>query len=356
MKLYVFNPEHDIALARNEARFTPPRAARELRESLEFLPMFIAGDGDLVLTGNPMYAMSRFDELGLEKSAARCISVEEIPRLASQITAIEPWGWDRAICHEIVSSAPQLAPLVPGDHQLETIRQLSHRRFAAEHLLPKLNEIDPLILANAICFEGTVDELTLLLKKDYPEGFVLKQPWSSTGRGVRMSKTLTKELQDWASATIRKQGSIMVEPLYHKLMDFGMEFRANSDGSISYCGLSLFEATAGAYGASLIDTEAAKERKLAELIPLHLINNTRARVLDVLPTLLHGRYVGPFGIDMMVVSRENGRHALVPCVEMNLRCTMGHVALALGRQATKKPLMMRIQHERLFQIELSSNL
>jgi hypothetical protein len=36
-------------------------------------------------------------------------------------------------------------------------------------------------------------------------------------------------------------------------------------------------------------------------------------------------YVGPFGVDMMVT--KEGLH---PCVEVNLRRTMGHVALAIS--------------------------
>ena len=41
-----------------------------------------------------------------------------------------------------------------------------------------------------------------------------------------------------------------------------------------------------------------------------------------------GDYRGPFGIDMMVVK---GLPCLLhPCVEINLRRTMGHVALAVG--------------------------
>lgn len=359
MKLYVFNPEHDIALARNIGRFTPPRAARELRESLDFLPLIMAGKRDLVLAENPELAMACYRDLGLEGNGARCISPRELPALARQIEAIAPWGWDRAIVHELTSAAQELAALMPTDEALQTIRQLSHRRFAAERLVPELNSIDSLVHGKAICFEGSAVGLAHLLSKDFPNGFVLKQPWSSTGRGVRMATALSPELQAWAEATIRHQGSIMVEPLYNKVADFGMEFQANADGSVDYCGLSLFETTASAYGASLIDTEDSKEQRLAELIPLHLIYNTRARLLALLPTLLRGNYVGPFGIDMMVVLQPDGSHALVPCVELNLRCTMGHVALAIARQATKKPLMMRIVHERLqrlFQLKLSSSL
>ena len=52
-------------------------------------------------------------------------------------------------------------------------------------------------------------------------------------------------------------------------------------------------------------------------------------------TLLSGRYTGPFGVDMMVVRHADGAgHSIHPCVELNLRRTMGHVALHLTPSPT----------------------
>lgn len=47
----------------------------------------------------------------------------------------------------------------------------------------------------------------------------------------------------------------MIEPLYNKVYDFGMEFMANADGTIDYLGLSLFDTRGGAYTASICATE-----------------------------------------------------------------------------------------------------
>jgi hypothetical protein len=38
MRLHIFNPEHDIALAANLKRFTAPHAGRQMRADLGFLP------------------------------------------------------------------------------------------------------------------------------------------------------------------------------------------------------------------------------------------------------------------------------------------------------------------------------
>jgi hypothetical protein len=52
---------------------------------------------------------------------------------------------------------------------------------------------------------------------------------------------------------------------------------------------------------------------------------------NALPSLLPG-YVGPVGIDAMVYRRSNGSLALKPVVEVNVRMTMGRVALELQKR------------------------
>lgn len=351
MKLYVFNPEHDIALARNAERFTPPLVAQQLRRSLDFLPLLMADKGDLVLCEDSALAEERLRDLGLSATGC-CVAKAQLPALAPQIDEIVPWGWDRSICHELLAAEPSLSRLMPDVEQLDSIRLMSHRRFAAEQLLDKLSRTDPRIRGRAEYFEGSIDELETLIAQDYPAGFVLKQPWSSTGRGVRMAKAWSNALRPWAEATLRKQGGIMIEPLHQKLIDFAMEFFVAEDGCVNYCGLSLFEASSAAYSGSMVCAETEKERLLGRLLPLYLIYNTRARLTELLGILARKGYHGPLGVDMMVARDTEGDNYLVPCVEMNLRCTMGHVALALGRRI-KNPLTMRIHHERIFRLELS---
>ena len=53
-----------------------------------------------------------------------------------------------------------------------------------------------------------------------------------------------------------------------------------------------------------------------------------------------GGYVGPFGIDMMVT--KEGLH---PCVEINLRRTMGHVALAISPKDDDIQGVMRVIYD-----------
>ena len=63
MKLHIFNPEHDTALASDQFNFVAPHAGREMRADLGFLPALWADDGDLVLVGDVAAALERVRHL-----------------------------------------------------------------------------------------------------------------------------------------------------------------------------------------------------------------------------------------------------------------------------------------------------
>jgi len=168
---------------------------------------------------------------------------------------------------------------------------------------------------------------------------VIKSPWSSSGRGVRFAVQ-----EGWINNVIKAQGSVMVEPYYNKVKDFGMEFEVDQDGQVHYLGLSLFHTKNGAYIGNLLATEQAKREQLSRYVSMELLDEIKQRVIDnvQLPD-----YVGPFGIDMMIVnghrSSQTANLLLHPCVELNLRRTMGHVALNITPSDDDHRKVMRIE-------------
>ena len=61
---------------------------------------------------------------------------------------------------------------------------------------------------------------------------------------------------------------------------------------------------------------------------------------------LKDQYTCVFGIDMMVVRRDDGDGFLLhPCVEINLRRTMGHVAISLTELTSGLPKLMKIEYD-----------
>ena len=341
MKLLVFNPEHDIALAANLSNFTAPHAGRQLRADLGFLPALWAGDDDAILVDHAGHACRRYNRLRHKRSGYHPLFVEKGQLAHLPVTDVEPWGWDLALRSQLLRHGVRC---VPTDEYMAEVRRLSHRGTAAA-LLSQLRT-EGTVGESFECV--TVEQVDELLRR-YGQ-VVLKAPWSSSGRGLRFLSTDRTPLsmqEGWLRNLLKAQGSVMVEPYYLKVRDFGMEFEATPEG-IRYLGLSLFHTANGAYTGNLLATEETKWQQLARYVSLSLLDDIRQQIVS---NLRLGSYQGPFGIDMMAVSDPRQHRAapgrtggclLHPCVEINLRRTMGHVALHLTPPADEELRVMRI--------------
>lgn len=384
MQLHVFNPEHDMALAHGDAHFTPPRAGRQMRHDLGFLPLVWAGSDDVVLVDDRLFAIgaanSSLQPMGCGGQQATCVNNQatygpQPARLANYpgqlanypshlanypshlancpsqlvtlsdlaalpISAVCPWGWDAALVLRL-TRAGVARHLMPADGQLAAIRRLSSRHTAAA-LLPHLVGLAPDRLTGEAWVAHTEDELAALID-GHPahEAFILKAPWSCSGRGLRqVGRTPTGSERGWARNIIGQQGSLMVEPRYERLFDFGMEFE--SDGrQVGYRGLSLFGTANGAYTGNLLATEQEKTRLLARHTDAALLATVRENIVKGLTPLLRNIYVGPLGVDMMLTATADGPR-IHPMVEINLRRTMGHVAIDMASRMEQPHGTMQI--------------
>ena len=337
MKLLVFNPEHDLALAANLSNFTAPHAGRQLRADLGFIPAIWAAADDYVHVENVEDAERRFLRL-TRRPFGRFIAKEQICK--HKFTAVDVWGWDLAIRAFLLRWGIDAA-IMPTATQIDDIRQLSHRRYAMQ-LLDCLQM--PGIIGSS-CETNQIENIIDRLHSG--EHLVVKAPWSSSGRGVHfMEDDVNIYDNGWLRNVIVKQGSVMVEPYYNKVKDFGMEFVSDGNGSVSYIGLSLFQTSNGAYTGNILASEEEKENLISRYIPIDLLKTVQQKICAKMGSWLKDQYTGVFGIDMMVVRRDDGDGFLLhPCVEINLRRTMGHVAISLTELTSGLPKLMKIEYD-----------
>ena len=351
MTIHIFNPEHDIALASGLANFTAPHAGRQLRHDLGFLPAIWAQAGDAILVDDVDHAERACDKLAfrlrnLLGNERLYESRQVFLPLSRQLPAVvaddfEPWGWNSALRAMLMRRGAS-PTLLPDAQQLQTIRQLSHRRTAAA-LLPKLRTEGTVGEA----FECTTEKQVEALLAQYGQ-LVMKAPWSSSGRGIRFLNAKqnlqnSTYLAGWFRNQLASQGSVMVEPHYNKVKDFGMEFCSDGKGHVWYTGMSLFDTVNGAYTGNILATETVKTQMMSSYLPVGLLETVRHVICNELGLVFKGTYAGLFGIDMMVVANGEG-FLLHPCVEINLRRTMGHVANALAPTDDDLQAVMRIEY------------
>ncbi|MBR1556993.1 MAG: hypothetical protein IJ647_04435 [Prevotella sp.] len=335
-KLYVFNPEHDLALAANLSNFTAPHAGRHLRYDLGYIPALWAGDDDYVLVDDVEKAVKSYGRLKAKIGGAPKQFVDKTQLHRLNINKVEPWGWDLALRAFLLRYGVEA---VPSEEEIATVRDLSHRRHAAI-LLSALQQPGTVGLSQQASSIAEIQRMA-----DAFQRIVVKAPWSSSGRGIRFIDEKIDDYQErWLNNIIDRQGSVMVEPHYNRVKDFGMEFQADASGRVDYLGLSLFHTKNGAYTGNLIATEEDKLQMISHYISVDLLLSVRENICSRLSEVFKNRYQGPFGIDMMIVSTPDKEgFYLHPCVEINLRRTMGHVALAIPKQADGFDRVMQIE-------------
>ena len=325
MTLHVFNPEHDLALASGLSNFTAPHAGRRLRADLGYLPALWAGVNDCVLVEHVEQARRAYGRLRARVGGSPCRFVDKSQLRNLPIDRVEPWGWDMALRAALIryGVSPEACA---SEAEITDVRKYSHRRYAAE-VLRLLDWNPPAEVSSVEAVEQCLSASPRL---------VVKAPWSSSGRGVRfIGGELSDYQRGWLRNIIAQQGSVMVEPFYPKVKDFGMEFEALSNGQIRYVGLSLFDTRNGAYTGNVIASEEDKMEMISPYIPISLIDFVRVKIMDVLGQVIGRHYVGPFGVDMMILSKPDNQGFLIhPCVEINLRRTMGHVAIEMAKASS----------------------
>ncbi len=79
--------------------------------------------------------------------------------------------------------------------------------------------------------------------------------------------------------------------------------------------------------------------KLEQWLTRRDVEQARDEALAILPLVLGNGYEGPLGVDMMVCGDGGSDCWIAPCVEINLRYTMGFVARGVWSKLEKEGVM-----------------
>lgn len=330
MNLYLFNPDADLALAHPQSNYIAPAAVRQMAADLALLPVWYAEPQSRILAPSAFHAdflqamQQQFDlPVGLLTEPELC----ELP----DDTRIVPWGWTPVLRARLLQGGiPE--KLLPSPGQLETLRARASRRWTGLWLR-MLNKEE----TDAYC--GASDNLlTLEQCRAYvearPHATLLKAPWSGSGKGLRWCREgFTPAIEGWCRRILNEQGGVTASPIYNKVEDCAMEFRTDGRGGVTFIGYSLFSTHAGgAYQENRLMPEREAEARLSSLLSPALLERTRNRLLRLLSFYARS-HEGYVGVDMMVCRDDrSGKLLLHPCVEVNMRMTMGMVALLFNRR------------------------
>lgn len=340
-RLLWFNPHNDLALAANTARYTPPANAGRLAWAGRMLPLWYGCQSDVVLARqvNPVWLDKIRTDFGIE--------TELFSGNIDNIMSCCPWGWSVA-SRSVFESAGVSRRFLPTDSALDRMRSLSHRRLTVaifNEIGRRLNMKIPPAPIEAFsvgeCVKGVIG---------FGGRAFVKLPYSSTGRGVvDVSGMPESAIAKRVEGMINRQGSVMVEKALDKQLDFAMLFHTEN-GTVTFIGYSAFVADNGfSYSGNLIMSDyRIKTEHIGRFVSTSILDDLEVVMPPLLSELLKSDYEGYFGIDMLVYKDELGEYAVDPCVELNLRMTMGVVAHLLGERfvAQEAKAMMKVEYRR----------
>lgn len=309
--LYLFNPENDMALAYGGPYYMPPAHVRRMAADLAALPVWYA------LPQGEVWLAEERQLRWLEEECPLPLPVGGVLTPKAVYEKVVPWGWSASLVYRLQGQgvSPQVCP---DDRQLTDIRRLSARHTAVE-VLQRMQMSYTLGCSKIV---RSVEEI------DSMPPFLLKAPWSGSGRGIqKVEGVIDTPMRGWINHILKTQGSVVLEPFYRKVVDFAMEF-CMEKGEVRFMGYSLFETDVrGLYKENLLAADAEIEHRLSAYVPVEVLQQVRERLQEELPAALSG-YDGCLGVDMMVCRTDEG-YAVHPCVEINLRMNMGIVTRML---------------------------
>lgn len=328
-RIALFNAQHDLALAHGRINYVPTALVNRLLHDLQWLPLWYEPADCRVLAAEPPADALWRDQCGAVLGEGWQDRLVEPSRFAKELKQgelyrIEPWGWDLSVRHRLALwGLPHDA--MPAEEQLACWRELAHRRITRQ-LLEVMDE--PVGAGTAPQELTTLGEVERYVGA-HGECYV-KAPWSGSGSGVfQVSQDNVADMATVIAGIIRRQGSVMCERALDKVLDFAIELEIKA-GKVTLTGYSVFATDAHhQFDGSLVMQHDALRAYLLEQCPR--LDEVERRVMAAVGQCIAPHYEGVLGVDMMLYV-DDGVRRVAPCVEVNLRHTMGMVAAALGER------------------------
>ena len=210
MKLYLFNPDSDLALANNETNYIAPVSARRMAQDLALLPVWYAEPYNAVLAPSAYNADFLKQMRELFPLQVQLATEPELPDYAE--AEVLPWGWNPSIRKYLLRGGV-CEDRLPATQLLGEYRLLSSRLQAVavtQHITSRYPEYtcgEHHLIENMEDCERVVNTMHTCL---------LKVPWSGSGKGLNWCLYgLAKPISNWCGRVLKEQGCLTAEPIYN---------------------------------------------------------------------------------------------------------------------------------------------
>jgi hypothetical protein len=329
-QLHLFNPGHETAILFGERQYTPTANVLKMQKDLALLPLWYGGRGDYVWTGEEVdNSYLSLLPKGLTPNTS-VLSLADLKNLQTELIAA-PWGLSPQSLKmfEDLKEKQEISLQIPT--WKDEFISLTGRQTATL-CLDKIKQLLPdYPLPETPVFYTSLTDVRHHLSAHNPP-FVIKTPYSSSGRGILWihSPALAEKEAEWIQGAIRKQGCVSIEKGLQKLQDFALEFYLDEQGNVNYKGLSVFDtAEKGTYSGNRLAAQETIQKELLQHIEKPLFEKIKSAVMQTIKAVYGKIYTGYLGVDMLLYADPSNAVRIHPCIEVNMRYTMGMVAVRL---------------------------
>ena len=323
-----FNPsaEMEVAARRRGERFQPKKMSAAMEHDAEMVMLAWSRRDDIALVRQPPST----GHLASLKRAG--FHIPEIVRQGAlddrKLGGMRPWAWSPEASELLRPQAGQVSPSVPWKWR-EPIPDDWLSKRVGIRLLEQIGWED----RGTVCtkYEAARSCLGNLLDSGPA---LIKGAYGCAGRDhLKVEhRDQVPAAADWLQRVLGQHGEVVIEPWRRRVADFSMLYECQAD-QVRPVGLTVMEnddhgrfvgsRVAAKWGSMLGEEVAAYLYREARVMDWYL-----AKLPTAIAVLLPG-YVGPVGVDAMVFREPDGSLGWIPVVEVNVRMTMGRVALEL---------------------------
>ncbi len=323
-RILIFNPGHEMVPELiGKKPYVPPPVVRRMMRDLGSLPMWLAdNEQDRVLCPEGTLPLS--EALPLQPKARELLP-EEYDTLPLSSYTWEMWGQSPVWLAAIQQHFPRLEAVVTPPFPQE-LYDRSHRREAVRCL--KFIGHEALAAHWYTSVEDFQSDRFLRFPAD--TALLVKLPASSSGRGlIWLSSIPTPEEIDRLRKATRNTDSFSVEKVLDVQQDWAAEFYSDGKGELAFVGLSRFDTNRhGAYLGNRLAPQKELMQTLVDALGYDVVHTALSSLQMYLQERFSTLYTGYIGVDM-VVYKDGEKLHLHPCIEINVRYTMGVAAILL---------------------------
>ncbi|MDR0799639.1 MAG: hypothetical protein LBN18_07775 [Dysgonamonadaceae bacterium] len=330
--IHYFNPGHETAVLSGSPFYQATANQRKIQEDLAYLPAWYAGPNDFVLTGESSTDEFR-DSIASLNPMAQAITFQNRNTGEWEHGITELWGISPAAIHTLKKQSQQHQfqwdiPIWKDDY-----RSLGSRHTAQEclrFLMDMIPEIDTNLLP--VFFSDILELENYLVQQT--EKQVVKAPFSSSGRGLFwLSPTpLLQSEKQIIRGILKKQSAVSIEKALEKQLDFSLHFTIHPEQTVDFSGYSVFRTNGkGAYEHSLLASQEVLQQQIHSLIDEKLLSKVKKQLQIFIQKKYAPIYQGTLGVDLLIYRSGDSFH-LHPCVEINMRKSMGYLAIQLANR------------------------